>query len=321
VSVDGHHWLVGSYPNAWTESSLMAAYGGQKDFRLNSSAPGRRSYAQSNSSVHPEDQLEAGAIWHHLERHGISFRNYGEGFELAGVVEEAAEKPTGARYLTNVPMPDPLFRNTAPAYPQFNMNIPDQYRASALIDEMEKLYSRPGAAPPRFIYVHLPNDHMAKPRPNDGYPFSASYVADNDYALGRIMAYLTRTPWWKQMAVFITEDDAQGGVDHVDSHRTVLMVASPYAKRNYVSHVNASFPALLKTVFRLLGVPPLNLYDATAADLADCFTTAADLSPYTAIKPDPDLFIPDRAKDPADPEPSVPMDAPAFLREQQRQIQ
>jgi YVTN family beta-propeller protein len=319
VSVDGHHWLVGSYPNAWTESSLMAAYGGQKDFRLTNSAPGRLSNAGSNSSLHPEEQLEAGALWHHLDRHGIPFRNYGEGFELAGVEEEPGEMPTGARYLTNMPMPEPLYRNTSRDYPQFNTNIPDQYRATKFIEEVERLYNQPGAELPRFIYIHLPNDHMAKPRPWDGFPFSASYVADNDYALGRIVEYLSNSKWWKNMAVFVTEDDAQGGVDHVDSHRTVMMVVSPYARKNYVAHANSSFPGMLRTVFRLLALPPLNLYDGTAADLADCFTAQPDFTPYKALRPDPDVFIPEKAKDPADPEPSVKMDSPAFLRKQHQQ--
>src|SRR5205085_7999053 len=126
---------------------------------------------------------------------------------------------------------------------------------------------------PRLIFIHLPNDHTAAPRPQDGYPFRSSYVADNDHALGRIVEYLSHSPWWKQMAVFVTEDDAQGGVDHIDSHRTLLLVGGPYAKRNYVSHTNASFPAIWKTVFRILDIPPLNLYDAAAADLSDCFTS------------------------------------------------
>ncbi|MBE0660578.1 MAG: hypothetical protein IH602_22980 [Bryobacteraceae bacterium] len=318
VSVDGHHWLVGSYPNAWTESSLMAAYGGQKDFRLPTEAPGRLLFAQSNSSLHPEEQLEAGALWHHLERHGLEFRNYGEGFELAGVVEDPGEKPTGARFVTNVPMPDPLFRNTSRDYPGYNMNIPDQYRADQFIKEIEERYVKPGRDLPRFIYIHLPNDHMAKPRPADGYPFEVSYVADNDYALGRIVEYLSHSQWWKRMAVFITEDDAQGGVDHVDSHRTVMLAVSPWVKRNYASHVNASFPGLLKTVFRLLGMPPLNLYDAAASDLSDVFTSAPDFRPYKAVRPDPDILIPDNVKDPLDPQPQPPMDAPSYLREQHR---
>ncbi len=139
VSVDGHHWLVGSYPNAWTESSLMAAYSEQKkDFRL-SAAPGRLLFAGSSSSVHPEEQLENGTLWHHLDRHHITFRNFGEGFELAGVDESKDLEPTGARFLTNIPMPDPLYRNTSRTYPGFNMNVPDQFRATQFIKEMESM--------------------------------------------------------------------------------------------------------------------------------------------------------------------------------------
>lgn len=318
VSVDGHHWIVGAYPNAWVESTRMASYGGQKDFRFPTTAPGRLSFPQSNSSVHPEEQLEAGAIWHHLERHGIPFRNFGEGFELAGVVEGPGQKPTGARYLTNVPMPGPLFRNTSRHYPQYNMNIPDQFRAGQFIREVEELYIQGAQEFPRFIFIHLPNDHLAKPRPEDGYPFEASFMADNDYALGRIVEFLSRTPWWREMAVFVTEDDAQGGRDHIDAHRTVLLAIGPYFKRNYVSHTNTSFPGLLKTVFRILGMPPLNLFDAAASDLSDCFTAEPDFTPYELLPVDPRIFVPEKAREPLDPEPSPRMDDPRVLEEQHR---
>jgi DNA-binding beta-propeller fold protein YncE len=319
VSVDGHHWLAGSYPDAWTESSLMASYGGQKDFRLPTEAPGRLSFAGSNSSVMPEEQLEAGALWHHLERHGVSFRNFGEGMELAGVAEEPGEKPTGARYLTNAPMPEPLYRNTSRDYPQFNMNIPDQYRATQFISEIERRYGSGAEELPRFLFIHLPQDHTDKPRPGDGYPFEASYMADNDVALGRIIEYLSHSRWWREMAVFVTEDDAQGWVDHVDSHRTLLLAISPWARKNYASHVNASFPGLLKTAFRILGIPPLNLYDATAADLSDCFAAKPDYAPYKALPVDGRIFDPAKVKDPLDgPASDRRMDDPAFLREQHK---
>ncbi len=317
VSVDGHHWLVGSYPNAWTESSFTAAYAGQKDFRL-STAPGRLLFAESNSSVHPEEQLEAGTIWHHFERHGITFRNFGEGFELAGNDEGKGEKPTGARLLTNVPMPDPLYRNTSRQYPGFNMNIPDQFRASQFISEIKEMYGGGKAPLPQLLFIHLPNDHMAKARPKDGYPYETSFVADNDYALGRIVEFLSHTPWWREMAIFITEDDAQGGRDHIDSHRTVLLGVGPYFKKNYVSHVNSSFPGLLKTVFRLLRVPPLNLFDATASDLSDCFTGTPDFSPYKALPIDANLFDPAKAREPLDPAPSPRMDDPRVVEELRR---
>jgi YVTN family beta-propeller protein len=296
VSVDGHHWLTGAYPDLLTESGLLAAYGGQREFVLDASAPGRLAFAGSNSSVHPEEQPEAGTLWHHLERNGISFRNFGEGFELAGNVEDKDEEPTGARLLTNVPMPDPLFRNTSREYPGFNMNIPDQYRADRFIAEVEQKYAKGGEAFPRFIFIHLPDDHMTKERPDDGYPYQASYVEDNDLALGRILEYLSHSPWWKDMAVFITEDDAQGGLDHIDSHRTVLLAAGPYVKKNYVTHINASFPGLLKTIFQLLKIPSLNLMDASGASLWDVFTNQPDFTPYDKLIPDLRVFDAEKVK-------------------------
>ena len=87
-----------------------------------------------------------------------------------------------------------------------------------------------GEAFPRFMHIHLPDDRMTEPRPQDGYPYEASYVADNDYALGRIVEYLSQTPWWREMANFVTEDDAQGGRNHIDAHRTLFMGIGPYPR-------------------------------------------------------------------------------------------
>ena len=216
-------------------------------------------------------------------------------------------------------MPDPLYRNSSRQYPNYNMNVPDQFRASQFIKEIDELYVKPGQPLPRLLFIHLPNDHTASPRPDDGYPFSASFVADNDFALGRIVEYLSHSAWWPKMAIFVTEDDAQGGVDHIDAHRTIFLALSPYAKRNYVSHVNSSFPGLLKTVLRLLRLPPLNLFDATAADLADCFQAAPDLEPYKARMVPAEVFEPEKAKGPLDPQAGPRMDDPRVLREQHRQ--
>ena len=302
VSVDGHHWLAGTYPNAWTESSLMAAYSDQKkEFRLGE-APGRLVFAGSDASVHPEEQLEAGTIWHHLERNKISFRNFGEGFELAGIDEGKGLEPTGARFLTNVPMPDPLYRNTSRQYPGFNMNIPDQFRAAQFIKEME------GRELPQFTFVHLPNDHMAAARPADGYPYQESFVADNDYALGRIVEYLSTRKEWGETVVFVTEDDAQGGMDHIDAHRTVLMALGPWAQKKYVSHVNSSFPGLLKTIFRILRMPPLNLFDAVASDVSDMLAERPDPAGYKALPVDQRIFDPATVRQSTSGKPSVPID-------------
>lgn len=314
VSVDGHHWLVGSYPNAWTESSLAAAYSDQKkDFRM-AGAPGRLLFAGSDSSVHPEDQLEGGTIWHHFARHGVSFYNFGEGFELAGVDEGPGLEPTGARFLTNVPVPAPLYGHTSRTYPGFNMNIPDQYRAAQFIREIDEKYVRSGAELPQFLFLHLPNDHMADARPGDGYPYEESFVVDNDLALGRILEYLSQTKWWKETAVFITEDDAQGGVDHIDAHRTLLLCAGPWCKKNYVTHINTSFPGLLKTIFRLLHLPPLNLFDAAAADLSDCFAARPETSGYRALAVDRRIFDAGAARQAHSGTPSPRMDDPRTMR-------
>jgi YVTN family beta-propeller protein len=294
ASVEGHHWLAGVYPNPWVASSAAAAYGERKSFRLGS-APGRLSFAGMAASVEPEDVGEAGTLWDHLAAHGVPFLNFGEGFELAGVREVAGLGPSGVRLLTNMPMPAALFRNTVRSYPGFNLAISDQYRAARFIDELEARYGKTGASLPALLYVHLPGDYLAEARPQDGYPFQESHVADNDYALGRILEYLSGTPWWRDMAVFVTEADTHGGVDHVDAHRTVLLCAGPWAKPGYVSHRNVSFPGLLKTIFHLLQLPPLNLYDAAAADLTDCFAKTPDASRYRAVPEDARIFDPRRA--------------------------
>ena len=155
----------------------------------------------------------------------------------------------------------------------------------------------PGKPLPRFLEVHLPNDTAAVPHPDDGYDYEASYVADNDYALGRVLEFLSHSPWWKEMAVFITESGAEYGADHVDSHRIKLLLgAGPWFRTDYVSHNNSSFPALLATFYKLLGLPPLNLYDATAGDLLDMFGNVADLTPYEVKAEDSRLFDPQRVK-------------------------
>lgn len=287
-SVDGHHWLAGAYPNAWLETSILSAFGDRKDFRLGA-APGRLEFAGTAASVQPEDVEQGGTVWSHLASHGVPFYNFGEGFEFAGVAQGRGLEPTGARLFTNMPMPEALYRNTSRQYPGFNIYISDQYRMSQFIHQMQSRTEWP-----HFLYVHLPGDYLAAPRPADGYPYEESFMADNDYALGRLLEYLSGTPQWRDMVVFVTEADAAGGLDHIDAHRTLLLCAGPWAKRGYVSHTDASFPALLKTIFRILGVPPLNLFDAAAADLADCLASKPDPAPYHATPPDKRIFDPSR---------------------------
>jgi hypothetical protein len=112
--------------------------------------------------------------------------------------------------------------------------------------------------------------------------------------------YLSHTSYWKEMAIIITEDDAQNGVDHIDAHRSILMVISPYAKKNYVSKVHYSFGSIFKTFWDILGLPYLNQYDAGASDLSDMFTGTPDFTPYSALPPDTRIFDPQKALTPLD---------------------
>jgi hypothetical protein len=222
-------------------------------------------------------------------------------------------------------MPKVLFDNTCRTYPQYNTNIPDQYRADQFIKDFHARFTRPRRPMPRFVYMHLPNDHGDSPRPKDGYPFNQSYMADNDYALGRIVEYLSHTPYWRHMAIFVTEDDAQGGVDHVDTHRSLCLVISPWARRGYISHRHASLASMHKTMEQILGMRYLNQYDACATDLSDCFTTRPDYRPYRVVPVDRRIFDPARCKDPADPDfrrarqrPYPVMDDPEFIEREHR---
>ena len=314
VSVDGHHWLVGNYPNELVETAWAAAYGGQFDFKYDPDAPGRLEIGAS--SPWPESYLEAGSLWEHLDRHQISFRNYGEAIELANDDEEAGLEPTGVREVVNMPMPKALFDNTSRTYPTFNTNISDQYRFQQFKREWDERFAGGKDPLPQFMFVWLPNDHTSDPRPAEGYPYRASYVADNDFALGRLVDLVSHSQYWKDTAIFVTEDDAQSGTDHVDAHRSLLLVISPYARRS-VSHQHTSIASILKTFDLIFGIPYLNQYDAAATDLSDCFVAKPDFTPYDALPPDTRIFDPAKVVESGlDPvsAPSEPLDAPERMR-------
>ncbi len=321
VSVDGHHWLVGNYPNELIETYWPAAYGHGFNYRLDPEAPGR--YMLRGAAPRPESYLQAGSLWEHLARNGVTFRNYGEGTDVPGSEEGAGLHPTGLRHALNVPLSKPLFENTSRAYPAFNMLISDQYRVGQFESEFRVRYLVNGKPLPQFICLWLPNDHTDKPRPEDGYAYRASYVADNDLALGKLVELLSHSPFWKEMAILVIEDDAQDGRDHVDAHRSLLMVISPYARRG-VSRVHTSMGSVLKTFFRIFGLPPLNQYDATATDLADMFTKQPDFTPYTVLPSDTRIFDPAKVREPGlelQAEPgrrSAPLDDPATIRREHR---
>jgi YVTN family beta-propeller protein len=302
VSADGHRWLVGIYPNEWVETSVAASYGGKRDMKLPTTAPGVLAFVGSSGAIYPEDYNEAGSIWDHFARHHISFFNFGLGVEMAPGIEEQTYRDTGIRIPINYPIPAPLFDRTSRRYPTYNMAIPDQFRVDMFFQEYQARWASGQEPMPRVLTILLPNDHGAGVRPDEGYPFGASFQADNDLALGRLVEFLSHTPYWNEMAIFVTEDDPQGGVDHVDAHRSILMVLSPWARKGHVSQQHYSFGSIMKTMWHLLGIPYLNQYDAGASDLADFFTDTPDFTPYEALPVDPRLFDPNRALDPLDAE-------------------
>jgi DNA-binding beta-propeller fold protein YncE len=320
VSVDGHHWLVGNYPNEVLETAWPAAYGNKLTFQADPDAPGRLGVGSTHPF--PETYLEAGSLWEHLKRGHISFRNYGEGLEVAGENEGIGEQPTGVREATNMPMAEALFENTSRDYATFNTNISDQYRFRQFEREFLIRYASGKEPLPQFIYIWLPNDHTADPRPDDGYPYRASYVADNDLALGKLVQLFSHSPFWKDMAIFVTEDDAQDGRDHVDAHRSVLMVISPYARRDYVSHTHTSIASILKTFDLTFHLGYLNQFDAAATDLSDFFTAQPDFTPYDALPSDVRIFDPAKVREPGldlNAKPSAPLDDPATIRRDMRE--
>jgi YVTN family beta-propeller protein len=314
----GHRWLVGVQPDNFCQMLYTLGW----SFKLNSSAPGRRASFGSNGSLAPEDYPEAGSMWEHLAHYAVPFRNYGEGFEFAGVEEDEGERRTGAREVINMPMSKVLYDNTCREFPIFNMNIPDQYRAHWFEQDFTRLFltktaptrttagraksrsKQPPAKPlmPRFVNIAICNDHGSGPKPAKGYPYVASWMADNDLALGRIVEFLSHTPYWKNMAIFVTQDDSGGEPDHIDAQRSVLLCISPWARRGYVSHRQTTIVSMHRTLYEILGLPPLNMFDALANDFSDCFTDKPDFRPYTVVPVDPRIFDPEKAKDPTDPE-------------------
>jgi DNA-binding beta-propeller fold protein YncE len=290
ASIHGHHWMMGVIPNEWVETNSSV----DKTAKLFSKAPGRR-FPGSTGSMDPEDYAERGGLWEALERKGVSYFNFGEANETAHVREEWSDTLTGAAHGVMVPMQKALFNRTSHNYAGYNTNIPDQFRMDQFEGEFTKMWLKGKEKMPQLIAIQLPNDHTASPRPEDGYPLRHSYMADNDLALGRLLHFLSRTPYWKDMLVIITEDDPQGGVDHIDAHRSILMFAGPYVKHGYTSHTHANFGSILKVIYNTLNVPYVNQYDVTASLLNDFFTTKPDLTPYSLEFPDKEVFDWDKA--------------------------
>ncbi|MCZ4222377.1 bifunctional YncE family protein/alkaline phosphatase family protein [Pedobacter rhodius] len=250
VSADGHNWSMAAYATDVVEKTWPTSYG---------SRGGTTNYEGGRPVTYPKD----GFIWDYCQRAGISYRSYGE----FGDYGKANIKS--------------LQGHMCPNSPGFDMDIPDQVRADAWINDFDSLLVV--NAVPQFSTLRVSNDHTSGQKKGKVSPQSA--VADNDLAVGRILDKLSHSPIWKESVVFILEDDAQNGPDHVDAHRSPAYVVGPYVKRNAAIHTMYSTSGFLRTMELILGLPPMSQYDAAAIPLFECFTNKPDFTPYNVIKP------------------------------------
>jgi Phosphoesterase family len=162
----------------------------------------------------------------------------------------------------------------APAFAGWDLEITDNRQIDTWLDEFNGFVANKNL--PRLSIVRLANDHTNGTRP--GAPTPRAMIADNDLAVGRLVEAVSNSVYWKETAIFIVEDDAQSGPDHVDSHRSVLLVASPFAKRGFVDHTLYTTSGVLRTIELILGIPPMSQYDAAATPLVGPFNPIPDLS-------------------------------------------
>jgi hypothetical protein len=255
----------------------MAAYATdytQKTTPSNYDGGGRSyDYEGQNRNVIPEDDAAEpaqGYLWDLARRAGISFANFGE-----FAVEE--NEAGGKRYRGSKPY---LAAHTDPRYPAFDMAIPDQVRVDIWLDAFRGWVAR--GEMPALQILHLPCDHTDGARAGSRTP--RAMVADNDLALGRIVEALSHSPFWRQTVVVVMEDDAQNGPDHVDSHRSPLLVISPY-NRAGVYHRFANTTDALRTMEEILGLDALSQFDYYGHPLRDIWRDVPDTTPYVALAP------------------------------------
>ncbi len=290
ASIHGHHWMMGTIPNEYVETN--SANVGR--FLVFSKSMGRR-FPRTTGAQDPEDYNQIGGLWEALERHKISVYNFGEANEYTDVQEEWYDTLNGTAMPVAFPMPKAIYNKTSRNYAGYNTSIPDQFRVEQFETEFTQLWLNGNTKMPEIVTIQLPNDHTSSPRPEDGYPFQQSYVADNDLALGRMIQFLSHTKYWKNMLIVITEDDPQGGVDHIDAHRSLLMLVGPYVKRNFVSHKHTNFGSILRSIYHLKGIPSVNQFDATSTLLSDFITDKPNFEPYELEFSDNRVFNPEIA--------------------------
>ncbi|MFB3829911.1 MAG: alkaline phosphatase family protein [Bryobacteraceae bacterium] len=275
-SADGHQWVTQANETSYC---LWPGYAG-------------RSYPFDGSD--PIAYSRSGFIWDAALRLGKTVRIYGE---YAGRMrEDPRERGTllerwknGADFTAqwNITAPNAsVDRLLARNYPSYSPAIPDVVRAQIFLADLKKWVA--AGSMPNLTLVQLPSNHTYGASP--GTSTAKAMVADNDLALGQIVEALTRSPFWKKMAIFVVEDDAQNGVDHVDGHRTAAFIASPYARRGHVDSTFYSHQSILKSIELILGLPTLSLFDLIANDMRASFTNTPDFTGYEHVTPRQSLF-------------------------------
>ena len=258
VSSQGHVWSTAAYVTDYGEKTIPSLYSSRRN-------PNDRDDV---------DEPASGFIWNAAIRKGLKLRNYGE-------FGKAVPNSSPVRYHA---VKRALDQYTSPDYPAFNMRIPDQVRSDVWLKEFQQ-FVRLGNLPDLQI-MHLPGDHTSGGRP--GMPTPKAHMADNDLALGRIVEAVSNSPYWKDTVLFVLEDDAQDGPDHVDSHRSVLLVISAY-NRGGLIHRFVNTTDVFATMEEILGLGKLSKFDYYGRALREMFTNTPNLTPYVALKPDQPL--------------------------------
>jgi YVTN family beta-propeller protein len=250
VSADGHNWSMAGYATDFVEKNWPSNYSGRG---------GNYDFDGSRPVANPTK----GFIWNYCQRAGVSFRNYGE-FEDNG-------PPT----LDLLKTADHYCR----PYTGWNLDTQDIRRESIFEHDFDSLLQ--AGAVPHFSTIYLPNDHTSGLARGAYSP--VAHIADNDLALGRLVDHISHSAIWSQSAIFVLEDDAQDGPDHVDAHRSPAFVISPYIRRNAVNHTMYSTTSVLRTMELILNLPPMSQYDAAATPMYGCFDARPDTTAFNAV--------------------------------------
>ena len=265
VSANGHEWSTAAYATDYVEKVWPQTYRHGDVHSRHASAPAFQYPAEGAAAIACPS---SGYLWDRCREAGVSYRSYGEFIENGpqpGAPGHARVKSLEGHF-------DPRFRS-------FDLEYSDQRRADRFIEELKRFESEGDM--PQLIILRLPNDHTAGTRREA--PTPTAYLADNDLALGRVVEAVSHGKFWKETAIFVLEDDAQNGPDHVDAHRSPALVVSPYTKRRQVDSSMYSTSSMLRTMELILGLKPMTQFDAAAQPMYAAFQAAADLTPFTHL--------------------------------------